>query len=120
MSVPLTDLSLLTWQWHDAELHSIRLEYSADGKISLYLRTELNRYEDLQQLQGLGINSLLVEVQFSGVGWLQITSNSDCSMQELILDWDFVEANPRHHRIKCLCGSSLEIQFEEVGLQEIT
>jgi hypothetical protein len=120
MPVLLSDFDLLTWQWHDAQLHSIKIEYLAHGELALYLRAEINEYEDRSRLQELGIHSLLVEVKFSGVGLLRITGNADCDMDEVIVDWRPVKSNPRHHIITGNCGSLIELQFEEVWLQEIT
>ena len=120
MLVQLSDLNLLTWQWHDAGLYSIRIEYSEEGDLSLYLRTEINEFEDNSQLQELGISTLFVEIQFQRVGFLQLISHADCAMREVILDWDFVKSDPRHHIIKGSCGSIIELKFEDVWLQPLT
>jgi hypothetical protein len=116
--VCIADTELLTWQWHDADLRTIQIRYSAQGDLLVIMSTVINGYEDHKQLEALGIFLQRVDIQFRGVEQLSIASYAACDGQEVILDWQIEEAKPYHHRIRGSCGTIIELRAHEVWLQE--
>jgi hypothetical protein len=118
MAVQFKDLDLLEWQFHDAAMHDLKLSWQQDGSLSLSLRCTVNPEENIDALTKLGIHSSSVEIEFKGVSQLHTDVPAVCSSREVILDWEHLDGNPLHHRIRCSCGSLIEVTFEEVWLHD--
>jgi hypothetical protein len=135
MLILVADPSKITWIWHDAELSSILLEWSHSVGLSARLRCEINPEEDRQDLIEMGITTQLVNVLFRDVRRLRSNIPDVTDGQPFMLDWDIISntsidgystdlqtsrhAGLPHHIIGCSDGSTIDIVFTELWLEEV-
>ena len=119
MAIRLDDVHLLTWIWHDAELFLIEILWSDDGEMAVRLRCEINPEEDRQMLINQGIQGPLVNVEFRGATHLQTNLLGICSSREVMLKWNVSNSEPVHHHIEFSCGSTIDLNAEQVWLSEV-
>jgi hypothetical protein len=135
MLIPVVDPSKLVWIWHDAELSSILLEWSHTEGLSVRLRCEINPEEDRQDLIEIGITTQFVAVLFRDVRRLRTNIPDVTYGQPFMLDWDIISNTPiddpsadlqanrhaglPHHVIGCSDGSTIDIVFTELWLEEV-
>lgn len=117
MSVILSKVDITKLPAHDAVVYFIKIDWSKQGDISIWLRCRIHPDEKVL-LAALGIMTLMVDLHFEQVGSnLSITSPVDYSRREVIIDWEFVE--PYYHTIICSGGSVFKISCDYVRLEEV-
>jgi len=127
--------SKITWIWHDAELRSIMFEWSLSAGLSVRLRSEINPEEDRQELIKMGITNQLVDVVFRDVRQMHTNVPDVTDGLPFMLDWDIIDdasieraskdrptsrhTGLPHHLIGCSDGSTIEIVFTQLWLEEV-
>lgn len=135
MIILLKNLEILEWLWHDADIYRLQASWLDTGEIFVNLRCEINPEESRQPLFDLGIQTSIVDVQFRNVWRLKTDFVGDMASREVILNWCFIEASPLiseiringaatdldlfHHQIKGSGGSTVDIVFEQIWLDEV-
>jgi hypothetical protein len=135
MAILLKNLEILEWLWHDADIYRLQASWLDTGEILVNLRCEINPEESRQPLFDLGIQTSIVDVQFRNVWRLKTDFVGDIASREVILDWCIIEPSSLisqirikgaaidvelfHHQIKGSGGSTVDIVFEQIWLDEV-
>jgi hypothetical protein len=134
MAILLKNLEILEWLWHDADIYKLQASWSDNGEILINFRCEINPEESRQALFDLGIHTSVVEIQFRNVWRMKTDFVGEMASREVIIDWCFIERSPLisqiktngsasdidlfHHQIKGSGGSTIDIVFEQIWLDE--
>lgn len=135
MSVRLFDTYILTWLWHDAAVHELRVGWAEDGEKLVALRCEIHPDEPEEELSALGIGTRLVEVQFRGVWAMRGNIWGTTADKEVVLEWEVLQHSEliekirspgmahntqlSHHVIRYSGGSTIDIVLEECWLDGV-
>jgi len=134
MAILLKNLDILEWLWHDADIYNLQTSWSDNGEILVNFSCEINPEESRQPLFDRGIKTSVVDVQFRNVWRLKTDFMGDMASREVILDWCVIDPSPLisqirtngaatdidlfHHQIKGSGGSTVDIVFEQIWLEQ--
>jgi hypothetical protein len=136
MFIFLKDSVVATLPWHDSDISSLAIAWSASGFATVTMVIEINPEESLQPLIDISINAAVIKIRFDKVWQFVSKIHGDVSPKEVILDWDIFQTSLlvqeilgntgthnvglRHHQLHLSGGSILDIVFEEVCIEDFT
>ncbi len=133
MKTLITSENIAKLPVHDADFHSIRIDESDGGDVTLNIEIEIDPEESLEALTDIGVITRRIRLHF--VGCWQVISNllSYQSRREQVFDWQVLLDSeqlklfrercgsttmpPLHHKFEFSGGSILEIIAKDVLIE---